>query len=111
MDVSRLEAGRLKGSFKLCNLGVMTRDLAALFRGAIERAKLRFVVECDMSNMNTFIDPEHWVRTARSPVGLPDEAKATGKNHVQLDRQCAKVYHERVGDRCQSQRQVGKTQN
>jgi hypothetical protein len=28
MDVSRLEAGRLKGSFKLVNLGIMTRDLA-----------------------------------------------------------------------------------
>lgn len=28
MDVSRLEAGRLKGSFRLVNLGAMTRDLA-----------------------------------------------------------------------------------
>jgi hypothetical protein len=52
MDVSRLEAGRLKGSFRLVNLGLVTRDLAvsllfenvlikadfeALFRGAIER--------------------------------------------------------------------------
>lgn len=28
MDVSRLEAGRLKGSFRLVNLGLVTRDLA-----------------------------------------------------------------------------------
>lgn len=28
MDVSRLEAGRLKGSFRLVNLGIVTRDLA-----------------------------------------------------------------------------------
>jgi hypothetical protein len=54
MDVSRLEAGRLKGSFRLVNLGLVTRDLAvsslhscwhladrqALFRGAIERARI-----------------------------------------------------------------------
>lgn len=28
MDVSRLEAGRLKGSFRMVNLGLVTRDLA-----------------------------------------------------------------------------------
>jgi hypothetical protein len=67
MDVSRLEAGRLKGSFRQVVLGVMTRDLAvsvghwryrsrgqyncpgwqsqiadhvkALFRGAIEKVR------------------------------------------------------------------------
>jgi len=55
MDVSRLEAGRLKGSFRLVNLGLVTRDLAvstllgsaisadvkALFRGAIERVSIQ----------------------------------------------------------------------
>ena len=59
MDVSRLEAGRLKGSFRLVNLGLVTRDLAvsfpcamwypadrqALFRGAIER--VRYNTECN----------------------------------------------------------------
>lgn len=50
----------------------------ALFRGAIEKvslesvlhtkdadhlkAKLRYIVEADLSPRNVFIDPEHWVR-------------------------------------------------
>jgi hypothetical protein len=36
MDVSRLEAGRLKGSFRLVNLGLVTRDLAV---GSISHRK------------------------------------------------------------------------
>ena len=39
MDVSRLEAGRLKGSFRLVNLGLVTRDLAvSLLFDTIDRS-------------------------------------------------------------------------
>lgn len=37
MDFSRLEAGRLQGSFKPARLGLFTLDLATLFRQTIER--------------------------------------------------------------------------
>lgn len=37
MDVSRLEAGRLRGTFRPVNLGIMTRDLALLFKATIEK--------------------------------------------------------------------------
>jgi signal transduction histidine kinase len=69
MDVSRLEAGRLKGSFRQVNLGVMTRDLAALFRGAIERAKLRYVVEADLSPKDVYVDTEHWEKILFNLIG------------------------------------------
>lgn len=39
MDVSRLEAGRLKGTFRPVNLGIMTRDLAVLFKSTIEKVR------------------------------------------------------------------------
>ena len=85
MDVSRLEAGRLKGSFKLCNLGVMTRDLAALFRGAIERAKLRFVVECDLSSQNTYVDPEHWVGLTFLALHLAVRRQLIGEEKIMFN--------------------------
>jgi len=69
MDVSRLEAGRLKGSFRLVNLGAVTRDLAALFRGAIEKAKLNFTVECDQQNKDVYVDPDHWEKIVFNLVG------------------------------------------
>ncbi|GFZ50846.1 hypothetical protein JCM24511_08604 [Saitozyma sp. JCM 24511] len=74
MDVSRLEAGRLKGSFRQVNLGVMTRDLAALFRGAIERAKLRYIVEADLSPKDIYVDTEHWEKILFNLIGDPTEA-------------------------------------
>jgi signal transduction histidine kinase len=72
MDVSRLEGGRLKGSFRPVNLGVMTRDLAALFRGAIERGRLEYTVSCDLSQRNVFVDPDHWEKIVFNLIGEPD---------------------------------------
>ena len=40
MDVSRLEAGRLKGSFRLVNLGLVTRDLAVSRNHIFSRGSL-----------------------------------------------------------------------
>lgn len=85
MDVSRLEAGRLKGSFKLVNLGMMTRDLSALFRGAIERAKLRYVVDVDLSLRSTYVDPDHYEKIIFNLVG--NALKYTMSGFVQVSLQ------------------------
>ncbi|WWC63422.1 uncharacterized protein I303_106024 [Kwoniella dejecticola CBS 10117] len=69
MDVSRLEAGRLKGSFQLVNLGVVTRDLAVLFKGAMKQAKLEFSIDCDLSPQTVYIDSEHWEKVVFNLVG------------------------------------------
>ena len=84
MDVSRLEAGRLKGSFRRVNLGIMTRDLAALFRGAIERAKLTFIVKCDASTKDVYIDPEHWEKIVFNLIGNALKYTMAGSIHVSL---------------------------
>lgn len=69
MDVSRLEAGRMKGSFRLVNLGAMTRDLAAIFRGAIERARLEYTVECDQRPKDVYVDPDHYEKIIFNLIG------------------------------------------
>ncbi|KAK4687012.1 hypothetical protein P7C73_g3098, partial [Tremellales sp. Uapishka_1] len=84
MDVSRLEAGRLKGSFHPVVLGVFTRDLAALFRAAIEKNKLSFVVDCDTSRQNTFVDPEHWEKIVFNLIGNALKYTMQGHIHVNL---------------------------
>lgn len=83
MDVSRLEAGRLKGSFRSVNLGIMTRDLAALFRGAIERARLEYSVSCDLSSKSVFVDPEHWEKIMFNLIG--NAMKYTMKGYVKVN--------------------------
>lgn len=86
MDVGRLEAGQPKGSFRLVNFGVMTRDLAvseawnarkfealtfqALFRGAIERANLRYIVDCELTPRNVYVDQDHWEEIIFNLIGI-----------------------------------------
>ena len=46
LDFSRIEAGRAHASFEPTDLAQLTADLASAFRSAMERAGLRFDVDC-----------------------------------------------------------------
>jgi len=46
LDVARIEAGRVQAVFEPPDLSSLTTELASVFRSAIERAGLRFVVDC-----------------------------------------------------------------
>ncbi|WVQ90544.1 hypothetical protein IAS59_004324 [Cryptococcus gattii] len=83
MDVSRLEAGRLKGTFRPVNLGIMTRDLAVLFKSTIEKAKLKYIIELDTSPENVFVDPEHWEKIVFNLIG--NAMKYTMTGFVKID--------------------------
>jgi hypothetical protein len=50
MDMSKLEAGRLVGSFRPVQLGRMTADLAALFRSIAEKKGIDYLILCDMDD-------------------------------------------------------------
>ena len=58
MDFSRIEGGRFAIACRPMPIGSYTRDLANLFRNAIERAKLRYEVQCEDDNgRHCYIDP------------------------------------------------------
>ncbi len=59
LDFSRLEAGRVQASYEATDLATLTRDLASTFRSAIERAGLRYRVDCSL-DAAAFIDREMW---------------------------------------------------
>ncbi|KAL1413038.1 hypothetical protein Q8F55_000787 [Vanrija albida] len=69
MDASKLEAGRLKGSFRLVNLGIVTRDIVSLFRTAMDRTKLEFIVDCDLNPREVYVDAEKWEKILFNLVG------------------------------------------
>ncbi len=60
LDFSRIEAGRSEASFEPVDLGAYTADLASVFRSAIERAGLRFVIDCPSEAGVAFVDREMW---------------------------------------------------
>lgn len=60
VDISNLEAGRLRGSFTKVNLGIVTRDVAGQFRKVAARTSLRYTIHCDETPRNVYVDRERW---------------------------------------------------
>ncbi len=60
LDFSRIEAGRALAAYEPTDLALFTRDLANSFREVIERANLRFIVDCPPLPEAIFVDHDMW---------------------------------------------------
>ena len=60
LDFSRIEAGRLEAAYTPVDLGAYTAELASAFRSAVERAGLRFVVDCPPLAALVHVDRGMW---------------------------------------------------
>ncbi|MBA3591858.1 hybrid sensor histidine kinase/response regulator, partial [Methylibium sp.] len=60
LDFSRIEAGRLQARFEPLDLAALTIDLASVFRSAMERAGLGFVIDCPPLAESVFVDRSLW---------------------------------------------------
>jgi PAS domain S-box-containing protein len=60
LDFARIEAGRAQASYEPVDLCAFTAELGGVFRSAIERAGLRFNVECQPLPDVAYVDREMW---------------------------------------------------
>ena len=60
LDFSRMEAGRVQAFFEPTDLQALTRDLASVFRSAVERAGLELVLDCQPLAEPVYVDREMW---------------------------------------------------
>jgi PAS domain S-box-containing protein len=60
LDFSRIEAGRVEAAYESTDLATLTADLASVFRAAIEKAGLHFVIDCPPLNEPAYVDREMW---------------------------------------------------
>ncbi|GAA2410767.1 SpoIIE family protein phosphatase [Streptomyces glaucosporus] len=60
LDFSRIEAGRMRARYEPVDLAAVTRELASVFRSAVERAGLAFEVDCPPLPEPVHIDREMW---------------------------------------------------
>jgi PAS domain S-box-containing protein len=60
LDFSRIEAARVQPNFEPTDLAAVTCDLASVFRSAIERAKMRLVLDCPSLDEPVYVDREMW---------------------------------------------------
>lgn len=60
LDFARLEAGRIQANYEWTDLAQVTRELASTFRSAIEKAGLRFEVQCEPLSRAVYVDRDMW---------------------------------------------------
>ena len=60
LDFSRIQAGRMRAQFAPVDLCAVTTELASVFRSAINRAGLTFIVDCPPMDEPVYLDYEMW---------------------------------------------------
>ena len=60
LDFSRIEAGRMQAVYKPTDLTALTVELGSVFRAAIERARLNYVVDCPPLRQPVSVDQDMW---------------------------------------------------
>ena len=87
LDFSRLEAGRVQACYEPTDLAAFTRDLASSFRSAIERAGLRYRVECDDFAEPVYIDREMWEKIVLNLLSNAFKFTLAGEITLRLRRE------------------------
>jgi PAS domain S-box-containing protein len=68
LDFSRIEAGRMQASYEPVDLAAVTAELASLFRSAIDKAGLDFLVDCPPLDEPVYIDRGMWEKVVLNLV-------------------------------------------
>ncbi|MDR7276364.1 ATP-binding protein [Catenuloplanes atrovinosus] len=97
LTFSSVEAGRARATPAGVDLPAFTRELAAVFRAAIERAGLRLVVDCPPLPRPVAVDPEHWERIVTNLLSNALKFTFVGEIRVTL-RAGADAVHLSVAD-------------
>jgi signal transduction histidine kinase/CheY-like chemotaxis protein len=84
LDFARIEAGRLQASFEPTDLAALTRDLASTFRSAVERAGLKFVVDCADLVPSTYVDIDMWEKVVLNLLSNALKFTFAGQIEVRL---------------------------
>jgi signal transduction histidine kinase/FixJ family two-component response regulator len=60
LEFSRIEAGRVQANFEPTDLARLTAELASTFRSAMEKAGLKFEIDCASLPQPVYIDRDMW---------------------------------------------------
>ena len=85
LDFSRIEAGRVEASFQSTDLASLTRDVASVFRAAIEAAGLRLLVHCAELPEPVFVDREMWEKVVLNLLSNAFKFTFDGEIEVRLE--------------------------
>jgi PAS domain S-box-containing protein len=60
LDFSRIEAGRLQAVYEPADLCTFTQEVSSVFRSAMEKAGLGFLIECEPISEPVYVDRDMW---------------------------------------------------
>jgi PAS domain S-box-containing protein len=80
LDFSRIEAGRMRARYEPVDLSAYTAELASVFRSAIERAGLRYDVDCPALSAPVDVDREMYEKIVLNL--LSNALKFTFDGHI-----------------------------
>ncbi|AYV48539.1 hypothetical protein CFHF_20070 [Caulobacter flavus] len=85
LDFSRIEAGRMKASYKPTDLAALTTDLASAFGSAAEKAGLVLNVSANPLSRPVFVDHEMWEKIVLNLVSNAFKFTLSGRIDVSLE--------------------------
>ena len=84
LEFSRIEAGRVEACYEPTDIASFTVGLASVFRSTIERAGLKFVVNCPPIAETIYLDREMWERIVFNLLSNAFKFTLTGEIEVSL---------------------------
>jgi PAS domain S-box-containing protein len=84
LDFSRIEAGRTHANFVETELAAGTLELASVFRSAMEKGGLKYIVDCSPLAKPVFVDPDMWEKIVFNLLSNAFKFTAAGEVQVTL---------------------------
>src|SRR5579863_692993 len=84
LDFSRIEAGRMQAIYLPTDLAAFTEDLASVFRSAMDKAGLRFELDCPRLGEPVFVDRGMWEKIVLNLISNAFKFTFEGKVSVSL---------------------------
>lgn len=86
LDFSRIEAGRIEARYEPVDLAEFTAELASVFRAALDKAGLRYLVDCDALGEPVYVDREMWEKIVLNLISNAFKFTLTGEIGVAVRR-------------------------
>jgi signal transduction histidine kinase len=91
LDFSRIEAGRVQASYEPTDVAALTAEVASAFRSLLERAGLRFTLDCPPLAEPVFVDREMWEKIVLNLVSNAFKFTFEGEIAVRVESDAASL--------------------